>query len=682
MEEFESVFQSCQDGKLMLFHSGGESLESMSPAVLFREFPQIALSYQKEKVREKIQNSKKVLEDIIRKKDVNYESVIRPLNDSIEELQEEFTVLSHLNSVKNSEETKEHYTEILPEITEFYTELGQNEELFKLYSQIYEKEKSSLDRPKNKVLEDAILQFKLGGVGLPEDKKNRLQEIQLRLSDLSNQFSQNLLDSTNSFEMKIESEEDVKEIPESDKALYRNEDGTYSFTLQFPSYNCYMTYGSNRSKREELYKAYVTRAPGNGKILEEILALRDESANLLGYKNYAEASLATKVADSPEQVLDFLQRIGKLARPIAEKEISELKKFASSIHIPDFQAFDSAYVSEKLKKKNYDFDEEETRPYFEKSTVVKGTFSFLEKLLGLKFEKTNAPIWDPKTEVYHVRNGSEIIARLYLDLEARKDKQGGAWMNHWETRNRLPNRMILPSAFVVCNFPPSKDSAPSLLNHSDVVTFFHEMGHALHHLCAKIEEPPVSGINGVEWDAVEFPSQFLENFAYEPEVLNFFAFHYETGKPIPKELAQKLKDTKNFLAAMGVVRQLEFGIFDIRIHLQKYSEEEVQNILDLVRKDISVLFPPEYNKFQNGFGHIFSGGYAAGYYSYKWAELLAADAFFAFRSKGIFDEDLAAKYRTEILEKGGSENAMILFKRFLGRDPEPDALLKLYDLVA
>ncbi|WP_412758369.1 M3 family metallopeptidase [Leptospira cinconiae] len=655
----------------------------MSPVVLFREFPQTPLSVQKQRVREKIQNSKKVLEEVLEKRDVvNYESVIRPLNDSMEELQEEFTVLSHLNSVKNSEETKEHYTEILPEITEFYTELGQNEKLFKLYSQIYEKEKSSLDRPKNKVLEDAILQFKLGGVGLPEDKKNRLQEIQLRLSDLSNQFSQNLLDSTNSFEMKIESEEDVKEIPESDKTLYKNEDGTYTFTLQFPSYNCYMTYGNNRSKREELYKAYVTRAPGNGKILEEILALRDESARLLGYKNYAEASLATKVADSPEQVLDFLERIGKLAKPIAEKEMSELKKFAVELGISDFQAFDSAYVSEKLKKKNYDFDEEQTRPYFEKNTVVKGTFSFLEKLLGLKFDKTDAPIWDPKTEVYHVKNGSEIIARLYLDLEARKDKQGGAWMNHWETRNKLSGKTILPSAFVVCNFPPSKDSAPSLLNHSDVVTFFHEMGHALHHLCAKIEEPPVSGINGVEWDAVEFPSQFLENFAYEPEVLDFFAFHYETGKPMPKELAQKLKDTKNFLAAMGVVRQLEFGIFDIRIHLQKYSEEQVQNILDTVRKDVSVLFPPEYNKFQNGFGHIFSGGYAAGYYSYKWAELLAADAFFAFRSKGIFDENLAEKYRTEILEKGGSENAMVLFKRFLGRDPEPDALLKLYDLVA
>ncbi|EMJ98612.1 peptidase family M3 [Leptospira sp. B5-022] len=667
----------------MLFHSGRESLESMSPVVLFREFPQTPLSVQKQRVREKIQNSKKVLEEVLEKRDVvNYESVIRPLNDSMEELQEEFTVLSHLNSVKNSEETKEHYTEILPEITEFYTELGQNEKLFKLYSQIYEKEKSSLDRPKNKVLEDAILQFKLGGVGLPEDKKNRLQEIQLRLSDLSNQFSQNLLDSTNSFEMKIESEEDVKEIPESDKTLYKNEDGTYTFTLQFPSYNCYMTYGNNRSKREELYKAYVTRAPGNGKILEEILALRDESARLLGYKNYAEASLATKVADSPEQVLDFLERIGKLAKPIAEKEMSELKKFASDLGISDFQAFDSAYVSEKLKKKNYDFDEEQTRPYFEKNTVVKGTFSFLEKLLGLKFDKTDAPIWDPKTEVYHVKNGSEIIARLYLDLEARKDKQGGAWMNHWETRNKLSGKTILPSAFVVCNFPPAKDSAPSLLNHSDVVTFFHEMGHALHHLCAKIEEPPVSGINGVEWDAVEFPSQFLENFAYEPEVLDFFAFHYETGKPMPKELAQKLKDTKNFLAAMGVVRQLEFGIFDIRIHLQKYSEEQVQNILDTVRKDVSVLFPPEYNKFQNGFGHIFSGGYAAGYYSYKWAELLAADAFFAFRSKGIFDENLAEKYRTEILEKGGSENAMVLFKRFLGRDPEPDALLKLYDLVA
>ncbi|TGK00766.1 M3 family peptidase [Leptospira semungkisensis] len=649
---------------------------------LFRDFPNLALSSQRELVREKIKQARQTLTDVLAKTDLNYESVIRPLNDVMEELQEEFTVLSHLNSVKNSEETQANYTEILPEVTEFYTELSQNEELYRAYSTIYEKEKKSLDRPKAKVLEDAILQFKLGGVGLPTKEKDRIQEIHLRLSDLQNQFSQNLLDATNSFELKIESEEDVKELPESDKALYRNEDGTYTFTLQFPSYSAYMTYGTNRSKREELYKAYVTRAPQNGKVLEEILSLRDESAKILGYQNFAESSLATKVADSPTQVLSFLEKIGQMAKPVAQKEFTQLQDFAKGLGISDLQAYDSSYVSEKLKKSLYDFDEEETRPYFEKNTVVKGAFSFIEKLLGLKFEKASAPIWDPKTEVFHVKNGNDIVARLYLDLEARKDKQGGAWMNHWETRNKIADKIILPSAFVVCNFPPSKEGAPSLLKHSDVVTFFHEMGHALHHLCAKIDEPPVSGINGVEWDAVEFPSQFLENFAYEPEVLSFFAYHHETGKPMPTELAQKLKDTKNFLAGMGVVRQLEFGIFDIRIHLQKHSESEVQNILDQVRNEVSVMIPPGYNRFQNGFGHIFSGGYAAGYYSYKWAELLAADAFFAFRSKGIFDEALAFKYRTEVLEKGGSENAMVLFKKFLGRDPEPDALLKLYDLVA
>ncbi len=650
--------------------------------MLFREFPNQPLNSQKESVREKIQTAKQVLISLLSKSDPSYDSLIRPLNDCMEELQEEFTVLSHLNSVKNSGETQLHYTEILPEITEFYTDLSQNEELYKRYSSIFEQEKNTLDQPKKKVLEDAILQFRLGGVGLAEDKKNRLQEIQLRLSDLQNQFSQNLLDATNSFELKIDSEEDVKELPESDKSAYRNEDGTYTFTLQFPSYSAYMTYGTNRKKREELYQAYVTRAPENGKLIQEILSLRDESAKLLGYSNFAESSLATKVADSPDQVLSFLGEIGKLAKPVAQKELGQLSEFAKTLGIQDLAAYDTSYVSEKLQKQLYDFDEEETRPYFEKNTVVKGTFSFLEKLLGLRFEKVEAGAWDSKTEVFHVKNGEETIARLYLDLESRKEKQGGAWMNHWETRNRLPEKRILPSAFVICNFPPSKPGAPSLLKHSDVVTFFHEMGHALHHLCAKIEEPPVSGINGVEWDAVEFPSQFLENFAYEPEVLGFFAFHHETGKPMPSELSAKLKAAKNFLAGMGVVRQLEFGIFDIRIHLDKRTEEEVQNILDEVRKEVSVFIPPSYNKFQNGFGHIFSGGYAAGYYSYKWAELLAADAFFAFRSKGIFDPELSKKYKSEILERGGSENAMVLFKRFLGRDPEPDALLKLYDLVA
>ncbi|PJZ68518.1 peptidase M3 [Leptospira perolatii] len=654
-------------------------MEALLP---FKEFPNHSLSNQKEIVRNCIQSSKELLKKLLENSELTYSKFIKPLNDSMQDLHIEFTVLSHLNSVQNSEESKSNYTEILPEITEFYSELGQNEELNKAYLRIYDSEKMKLSQAQKKVLEDGILHFKLGGVGLEPNKKKRLQEIQLKLSDLDNQFSQNVLDATNSFEMKIDSEEDVKELPESDRAANKNEDGTYTFTLQFPSYIAYMTYGSNRSKREELYKAYVTRAPKNGKLIEEILDLRNEEAQLLGYSNFAELSLATKVADTPQMVLDFLNELGKKTRPFAVEELSELKEFARSLGIEELQPFDTAYVSEKLKKRKYDFDEEQTRPYFEKNQVVNGTFQFLERLLGIRLEKTQGLVWNEKVEVYDLKRNGQVRARLYLDLEARKDKQGGAWMNNWAARNQVGAEIARPSAFVVCNFPSSKKDVPSLLKHSDVVTFFHEMGHALHHLCAEIEEPPVSGINGVEWDAVEFPSQFLENFAYEPEVLQFFAFHHISKEAMPQDLVSKLKGTKNFLAGLGVLRQLEFAIFDMRIHFGKHSEDEVQNILDQVRQEVSVLVPPKYNKFQNSFSHIFSGGYAAGYYSYKWAELLAADAFFAFVDKGLFDPKLSEAYRSQILAKGGSENAMDLFRKFLGRDPNPEALLKLYDLVA
>ncbi|EQA46849.1 peptidase family M3 [Leptospira broomii serovar Hurstbridge str. 5399] len=654
----------------------------MDKTLPFREFPNVPLENLKDSIRAKISFSKELLSRLLVQDSPTYDSLIRPLNDALQDLHLDFTVLSHLNSVKNNEESKSNYTEILPEVTEFYSDLGQNEQLFQAYTTIFNREKNSLSQPQKKVLEDGILQFKLGGVGLPPERKKRLQEIQLRLSDVDNQFSQNLLDATNAYEMRIESEEDVKEIPESDKTLYRNSDGSYSFTLQFPSYISYMTYGTNRNKREELYKAYVTKAPQNGKLIQEILALRDEEALLLGYSNFAELSLATKVADSPKTVLNFLEELGKKAKPFAEKEFKELSEFAKTLGIDDLQAFDTAYVSEKLKKQSYDFDEEETRPYFEKNSVVKGAFEFFRKLFGFELIKTDAPTWDSKVEVYQLKSESQIRAQLYLDLESRKDKQSGAWMNNWASRNRLPQGVALPTAFVVCNFPPSKEGSPSLLKHSDVVTLFHEMGHTLHHICTKVEEPPVSGINGVEWDAVEFPSQFLENFAYEPQVLQFFAFHYQTKEPMPQVLVHKLKATKNFLAGLGVLRQLEFGIFDMRIHMGKHTENEVQRILDEVRKEVGILQPPSYNKFQNGFSHIFSGGYAAGYYSYKWAELLAADAFFAFLEKGIFDAPLAESYKNNILEKGGSENAMNLFRKFLGRDPSPEALLRLYDLVA
>ncbi|EMY75927.1 peptidase family M3 [Leptospira weilii serovar Ranarum str. ICFT] len=634
----------------------------------------------KNSILEKIKTIREELPILLSKKEKTYEHVIRPLNDLVQEMQVEFTVLAHLNSVKNSKEIQDLYTQVLPEITAFYSDLGQNEELNLVYQEILKNEENTLSVPRKKTLQDSILQFQLSGIGLPPEIKKRIQEIQIRLSDLDNQFSQNLLEATNAFELVLDRPEDVEGIPESDLNAAKTEDGKFRFTLQMPSYIAYMTHGPNRSIRESLYKAYTTRAPQNGKLIQEILALRYELAKLLGYQNYVELSLATKVADSGKTVLKFLRDLAEQAKPIAEQEFVDLSNFAKTLGIDSLQAYDTAFASEKLMKSRFDFDEEETRPYFEKENVVAGTFQFLNELFGLEFRETSARVWEEKVRVYDLYKAGKLLSRLYVDLEARKDKQGGAWMHNWYSRNRIADREILPTAFVVCNFPISTNTSPSLLKHGDVITFFHEMGHALHHLCTKIEEPPVSGINGVEWDAVEFPSQFLENFATTTRVLKIFGKHYITGETIPDTMIAKLKETKNFLSAMGIVRQLEFSLFDILIHEKSHTEEEVHSILGKVRKEVAVVIPPEYNRFQNGFSHIFPGGYAAGYYSYKWAEVMSADAFFAFVDKGVFDPELSNAYFTEILERGGSENAMILFKRFLGREPEVGSLLKLYGL--
>lgn len=659
----------------MNFRKGRTRLTLMLP-----EFKADAPERTKNEILEKIKTIREQLPILLSKQERTYDHVIRPLNDLVQEMQIEFTVLSHLNSVKNSKEIQALYTEVLPEITAFYSDLGQNEELNQAYQEILKKEEATLDGPRKKVLQDSIIQFKLSGIGLEPEIKKRIQEIQISLSDLDNQFSQNLLDATNAFELILDRKEDVEGIPESDLNAAKTEDGKWRFTLQMPSYIAYMTHGPNRSIRESLYKAYTTKAPQNGILIEKILALRSELAKLLGYPNYVELSLATKVADSGTTVLKFLRDLAQQAKPIAEQEFADLANFAKTLGIDSLQAYDTAFVSEKLMKARFDFDEEQTRPYFEKDKVVSGTFQFLNQLLGLEFRKTSALVWEDKVQVFDLYKNGKLLSRLYLDLEARKDKQGGAWMHNWYSRNRIADREVLPTAFVVCNFPVSTATSPSLLKHSDVVTFFHEMGHALHHLCTKIEEPPVSGINGVEWDAVEFPSQFLENFAHAPSVLKIFGKHHQTGETIPDAMIAKLKETKNFLSAMGIVRQLEFSLFDILIHEKSHTEEEVHSILQNVRKEVSVVIPPEYNRFQNGFSHIFSGGYAAGYYSYKWAEVMSADAFFAFVDKGVFDASLSNAYFTEILEKGGSENAMVLFKRFLGRDPEVGSLLKLYGL--
>jgi len=649
---------------------------------MFLTFKTDNLEQQKQDVINQIEENKSKIEQLLKIEDKTYLNFVRPYQMLQERLNWVFKPIAHLNYVKNSEQTQKVYTELLPVITEYYTNLGQNENLYKAFKEIYENEKDFLNHAQKRVLELLILDFELSGVSLPEDKKKKIKEINLKLSDLQNQFAQNLLNATNEYELIIEDFEDVKELPETDlKAAEFEKDGkkVYRFTLHAPSYLAYMTYGNNRNLREELYKAYVTRAPENEDLLEEILRLRDEEAKLLGFKNYAELSLEKKMAPSPDKVLDFLYQLAEKTKPQGEREFEELQKFANENGFEGkLEAFDVPYYSEKLKKEKFHLDEEEYKPYFEKNSVVEGLFKFLNKLFKVEFEKVDVPVWDESVLVYDLKRNRETFARIYMDLESRPDKRGGAWMDDWQTGCLdEKNCKINPVAFIVANFPPASEKQPSLLRHYDVVTLFHEMGHAIHHLFSEVEESFVSGTSGVEWDAVEFPSQFLENFAYEKSVLKTFAKHYQTGEVLPDEMIDKLIKAKNFQSALAMLRQLEFGIFDMLVHTGSYTKEQVQEILDEVREQIAVIKPPRYNKFQNSFAHIFAGGYAAGYYSYKWAEVLSADAFYIFIDNDIFDEEIASKFLNTVLSQGGSKKAMDIFKEFAGREPDIDALLKL-----
>ncbi|WP_457621111.1 M3 family metallopeptidase [Persephonella sp.] len=650
-------------------------------------FPEFTVSdenidQQKEAVLKQIEENKRQIEKLLEIKDKTYKNFVRPYQLLQEKLGWLFSPISHLNYVKNSKKTQEAYTSVLPALTEYHTSISQDERLYRAFKQIYEKEKDILNQEQKKVLQDLIRDFELSGVGLPEDGRKKIKDINIKLSQLQNSFAQNILNATDSYEMIIEDPDDVKELPEIERENAKIErDGreVYRFTLHQPSYIAYMTYGSNREKREQLYRAYVTRAPENEEILEEILSLRYEKARILGFKNYAELSLATKMAKSPQQVIDFLRELARKSRPQAEREYEELNEFAKDLGLKDdVQAYDFAYYSEKLKKEKFNVDDEEYKPYFEKNSVVEGLFKFLNRFLKLDFEKVDVPVWDETVDVYHIYRKGSLIGRLYLDLEAREGKRDGAWMDEWVSHHEDEKGSIIPPvAFIVANFSPSTDKNPSLLRPYDVETLFHEMGHALHHLLSEVKEPFVSGIAGVEWDAVEFPSQFFEKFAYDREVLKLFAKHYRTGEPMPEEMMDRLKNAKNFQSALAMIRQLEFALFDMLIHLDRYTAEDVQKILDQVREEVSVIKPPSYNKFQWSFSHIFAGGYAAGYYSYKWAEVLSADAYFMFIDNGIYNDELSESFYTEILSKGGSRPADQLFRNFAGREPDIDALLRL-----
>jgi oligopeptidase A len=653
----------------------------------FFNFPENPLENGFEKVKNKIEFNKKAVQDLLKIKNKTFDNFILEFRLLDIELDKIFIPIYHVNHVENSEESQEIYTKILPILSEYNTELSQNEEIFTVFNNILKTE-SNLNREQIKFLEESILSFKLSGIGLEKENKDRIKEINLKLSELSNNFSQNLLNATNSFEMILDNFEDVKELPENDlkSAEFKDENGQikYKFTLQMPSYLAYITYGSNRKYREEIYKAYTSRSPENAKIIEEILTLKTEKANILGFKNYAELSLAFKMANSSDEVLEFLEELAQKSKKQSISEVEEIKNFSK---LDDFNSFDFGYFSEKYKKENYSIDEEFYSQFFEQKNVVNGMFEFLKELFKIEFRQVSEPhLWNDKVTVYDVFDDDKLQGRLYLDLEARKTKRGGAWMNDWFPYYEHQNQTNLSQAFVVCNFAPSnaEKNIPSLLKHDDVVTLFHEMGHAIHHLMSKVKIPDLSGVNGVEWDAVEFPSQFLESFAYEPSVLQRFAKHHITGKSLTNEEVEKLNQVRNFQSAYSMLRQLEFGIFDMKLHKKSeksdFSEQEVQTLLDSIRSKISPIIPPSYNKFQNGFSHIFSGGYSAGYYSYKWAEVLSADLFIEFKNKNIFDFELAEKYKKEILEKGSSQSMSELFVNLLGRKPKTEAILKLSNI--
>ena len=628
-----------------------------------------------------LNHQRTIIATITQSEDTSYEKVLKPLQDLDEELGLFFTPLSHLNSVMNSEETQKAYEASLPLLSKFSSEMAQNVELFQKIEHI----KAHSEEAKT-VISHEIRDFVLSGINLPATEKKRIEEINLKLSELSNTFSQNLLDATNAYELIIEDAKDVKGMPDSDiEAAKEEKEGKtlYRFTLQMPSYLAYMTYGPNREYRKELSKAYSTRAPQNAEVIDQILALKNEKAKLLGFNNYAHYALETRDASSEEDVIGFLNDLADAALPQAKNELSELKAFAQKTDgITDFSGYDVGYYSEKLKKEKFNFDDTMTKPYFVQEKVLNGLLKIASELFSVTFKPVDVPTWHECVKAFDIFEDDTLSGRIYFDLEARKEKRGGAWMHDWETHYvDSKGKTHLASAFVVCNFSPATESTPSLLRHDDVVTLFHEMGHAIHHLFGKCKERSVSGINGVAWDVVEFPSQFLENFAYEPAILQRFGFHYESGEPISAELMAKIKETKNYQAALGILRQVEFSLFDFKLHQSLYQGDEVQALLDNIRTKTSLLPVPKYNKFQHGFAHIFAGGYAAGYYSYKWAEVLSADAFFScLDEKSGFNKEAAKGYKEHILANGGAKKMSELYQEWLGRKAEVKSLIKLYEI--
>ncbi len=625
-----------------------------------------------------------------------WDNLIEPIAESEDRLNKAWSPVSHMNSVVNSEALRNAYNACLPKLSEYSTEMGQNEKLFLAYRAIADSDRfQTLDNAQRKLIENALRDFKLSGVDLDSAKKDRFKTISQELSCLASKFEENVLDATNAWSKHIDDPALLKGLPETaltlarQTARQRHKSG-WLITLEFPSYLAVMTYADDRKLRQEVYTAFSTRASDQGphagqwdnsEVMASILALKHEMAQLLGYDNYAELSLATKMAESPRQVLDFLNDLAERSLPQARRDLQELRRFAAENYaVDDLQAWDIGYFSEKMRQKLFQLSQEEVKAYFPIDRVLPGLFKVVERLYGMHItELYDFDSWHPEVRFFAIHDSDrQLRGQFYMDLYARPNKRGGAWMDDCVSRKKSASRIQTPVAYLTCNFNPPSGDIPALLGHDDVITLFHEFGHGLHHMLTLIDYPGVSGISGVEWDAVELPSQFMENWCWEREALELISGHYQSGAKLPDTLFEKMLAAKNFQSGMLMVRQLEFSLFDFRIH-HEYDPRQgdrIYQILQEVRDQVGVVIPPDFNRFAHSFAHIFAGGYAAGYYSYKWAEVLSSDAFSLFEEKGIFDRETGQIFLTNILEKGGSEKAMELFINFRGREPEIDALLR------
>jgi len=631
-----------------------------------------------------------------------WENLIAPLDEAANRLERSWSPVRHLNSVMNSPELREAYNRCLSKLSEYHTEIGQNEDLYQAYLSIRDSAQfAELTVAQQKSIEDSIRGFQLSGVDLDSDKKEQYKKLQQELTQLHSKYEENLLDATNAWTQQFDHVEALKGLPESalamaEEAAKQRELEGWAITLEFPSYYSVVTYADDRALREEIYRAYVTRASDQGphagewdntRLMEEILVLRQRGARLLGFENYAEKSLATKMARDSQEVIDFLKDLASRSRPRAEEEFKELSAFAASeLSIDQVQPWDVAYASEKLRQSAYDLAQEDLKPYFPVDKVIEGLFNLVERLFGMRIEEVKGiDTWHPDVQffVIHDTEGN-LRGQFYFDLYARQNKRGGAWMDECVNRMRINNQVQVPVAYMTCNSSPPAGGKPALFTHDEVTTLFHEFGHGLQHMLTLVDYPDVSGINGIEWDAVELPSQFMENWCWEKEALDLFARHYETGEPMPQALYDKLVATRHFQAAMMMVRQIEFALFDMMIHVdeERVKQEGIQQVLDDVRQEVSVIIPPDWNRFQHGFTHVFAGGYAAGYYSYKWAEVLSADAFARFEEEGLFNAQVGRDFLHTVLELGGSQKAIDVYTEFRGREPSIDALLRHNGLAA